>query len=174
MFLLKNIISKEECNFLTKVFYSEKLFEKNYDINSYSSPNSFGFRPSHNFNQYMDKLKPIIQKYSNNKIVNVNTYVREYKNNCELVKHTDRDDIGITLSICLYNDTNVNWELIADIDNKEYAYNANIGDGILLLNSNKVTHWRNPLICDYDKKYIAFFLHWIEIDENIKQKNTLI
>ena len=32
---------------------------------------------------------------------NVNTYVREYRNSAFLAKHIDREEISITMSICL-------------------------------------------------------------------------
>lgn len=174
MHLIESLLTKEECEFLSKQFYIEKSIQKNYDLDNYKTSNSYGFRPSNYFNSYMDKLKPIVRKYVQNNLNNVNTYVREYKNGCFLGKHVDREDIGITLSICLHNSTKKDWPLMALVDGKEFGYSANPGDGILLTDSHNTLHWRDTLECDESASFIALFVHWKEMDKNDKQKTTLI
>jgi hypothetical protein len=160
--LIKNIINYNECKYLSELFDAEKITTKSND-NSIMTNNSYGFGTCNVFDDYMNILKKkVLQYFSNNthKLLNVNTYVREYVNDSFLKKHVDRADINVTLSICLYSNINKSWPLIAEIDGQEYSLDTQIGDGILLIDSDKITHWRNELICNKDERVIQFFLHW--------------
>jgi hypothetical protein len=170
----KNILSKEECEFLHNQFLIEKKININVD-NDYEGlgTNTYGFRPSNIFNEYMDKLKPMITSClldNDNNIENVNTFIREYKTGSFLSKHVDRDDIGITLSICLYSNIDKEWPLCAEIDGKDFCKNTEIGDGLLLLTGNKTVHWRDFLECNEDEYVLQFFVHW----KLKKNKKTII
>jgi hypothetical protein len=170
--LIKNIINYDECKYLSELFDAEKIKRKSNDNpimtnNSYGfgtrNVNSYGFGTRNVFDDYMNILKKkVLQYFSNNthKLLNVNTYVREYVNDSFLKKHVDRPDINVTLSICLYSNINKTWPLIAEIDGHEYSFDTQRGDGILLIDSDKITHWRNELICNKNERVIQFFLHW--------------
>lgn len=161
--ILKNILTKEECEYLHQQFLIEKNINADVENHDKFGPNTYGFRPSDIFNKYMDTLKPHIQKCIGNDYIfeNVNTYIREYKNGSSLIKHTDRLDIGITLSINLFSNINKIWPLYEERDGNELAYEAETGDGIIILDPHKIIHWRDTLVCNDDEYVLQFFVHWI-------------
>jgi len=174
IYLIPNILSEEECKFLATQFDLEKSNTKNVD-DIRATPNTFGFRPSNKFNVYLNKLKPkVLETLNITDLTNTNVYVREYKNDSFLVKHLDRTDINITMSICLESTINKQWPLWAEIDNKNVNFNTNVGDCIILTDSDKIIHWRNKLICNENERVLQFFLHWKKIDYSKKQSKTLI
>ena len=122
IYFIPNILSKEECVFLSKQFDIEKVNNSSSD-KMVETNASFGFRPSYNFDKYMEKLKPKVLEFNNGieHLDNVNTYVREYFNGAFLTKHIDRTDISVTISICLESTINKAWPLCANFNNKEYG-----------------------------------------------------
>ena len=160
--LIKGILTKEECKFLAHQFDIDKKINQSIDTLK-DTGNSYGFPPSDIFNEYLDKLKSKILEINSNidDLTNVNTFVREYKNNDFLRKHKDRKDISTTMSICLESTINKEWLLSAEIDGIEYSFNTNVGDAIILFNADKIEHWRDTLICDENERILQFFLHWI-------------
>lgn len=175
VYFIPNILSNEECEFLSKRFDIEKENTFSRDIKADTNA-SFGFRPSYNFDKYLDILKPKVLEFNNEieHLDNVNTYVREYFNSAFLTKHIDRKDISVTMSICLDSTINKEWPLFVEIDGKEYSHHANIGDGILLFGADKNIHWRNTLICKENEKVLQFFLHWMPVKYINKKIKSLI
>jgi hypothetical protein len=174
IYLIPNILSEKECKFLTTQFDLEKSKTKSFD-DIRTTPNTFGFRPSDKFNIYLDKLKPkVLETLNTIDLIDTNTYVREYKNKSFLAKHKDRTDINITMSICLESTINKEWPLWAEIDNKNVNFNTNVGDGIILMDSDKIIHWRDELICNENERVLQFFLHWKKTNYSKKQTKTLI
>lgn len=171
---IPNILSKEECDFLASQFDIERKYRPSADDKD--TNNTFGFGAPHYFNVYMDKLKSKVLEFNKEieSLNNVNTYVREYVNESFLNKHIDRKDISVTMSICLYSTINKEWPLCTEIDGKEYCFNTNVGDGILLFDADKTTHWRDTLICNENERVIQFFLHWKPINFISKKIKTLI
>ena len=175
VYFIPNVLSKEECEFLSKQFDIEKIGhasgDKIVDTNA-----SFGFRPSYNFDKYMEMLKPKVLEFNKEieHLDNVNTYVREYRNSAFLTKHIDRTDISVTMSICLDSTINKEWPLFVEIDGKEYSHHTNVGDGIILFGADKNVHWRNPLECDENQRVLQFFLHWMPINYVAKKTKSLI
>ena len=175
VYFIPNVLSKVECEFLSKQFDIERVNhasgDKILDTNA-----SFGFRPSYNFDNYMEKLKPKVLEFNKGieHLDNVNTYVREYRNSAFLTKHIDRTDISVTMSICLDSTINKEWPLVVEIDGKEYSYHTNVGDGIILFDADKNIHWRNSLICNENERVLQFFLHWMPINYVAKKTKSLI
>ena len=171
IYFLNNLISQIDCEKLTSEFRKQQKTKLNADI-SHSLTNNkttYGFRGYGEFDKFLNSIKPIIiQLNGNRKIKNVNSFVREYKNGSILKKHVDREDIGITLSICLFSNIKSNWPLCAEYDNIEISHNTNVGDGLLIINSDKITHWRDELVCNDDESVIQLFLHWKEISTDKK------
>lgn len=163
---LNNLISPKDCEILVSEFRKQEKTKSNADI-SHSLINdktTYGFKGYGEFDKLLNSLKPMITELNDNKkIKNVNSFVREYKNGSVLKKHTDRPDIGITLSICIFSNIKNEWPLSAEYNDVEVSYNTNIGDGVLIMNSDKITHWRDELICDENESVIQLFLHWKEI-----------
>jgi len=175
IYLIPNILSKEECDYLSKKFDKERMFKTSGDKKTHTN-NTFGYGFSYDFDKYMQILKPKVLEFCDNidEINNVNTYVREYINNSFLQKHIDRKDISITMSICLESTINKEWPLCAEIDDKHYCFNTNVGDGILLFDADKTVHWRDALICNKKERVLQFFLHWMPINYINKTKKSLI
>ena len=160
--LIKGILTKEECKSLAHQFDIDKKIKPSIDDIQHTG-NSYGFQPSDIFNEYLDKLKSKILEINSNidDLSNVNTFVREYKNNDFLIKHFDRKDISTTISICLESTINKEWPLYAKINNQEHSVNMDVGDGTLLFDADNIVHWRNTLICNENERVLQFFLHWI-------------
>lgn len=179
IYFLPNLLSNSECKKLLEIFEIEKKIIPSSDVSVIYSgtKNSYGFQPiSDNFNVYLDKLKSIIIDINPTitNLFNVNTYVREYRNESFLEKHIDRKDISITMSICLESTIEKEWPLSAHIENKDYSFNTNVGDGILLFNADKTTHWREKLSCDNSQRVVQFFLHWKPDFSEQKKQKTII
>jgi hypothetical protein len=173
--LIKGILTNEECNNLIKQFDIEKKINPSYDKIK-DTGNTYGFEPSYTFNSYLEKLKSKILEINSNidDLTNVNTYVREYKNNDYLKKHVDRSDISVTMSVCLETTINKNWPLCVEINDQEHSYNINTGDGLLLFHADKITHWRDMLICNENERVVQFFLHWAPVKYETKKSKTII
>ena len=171
--LLKGILTKEECKFLAQQFDIDKKIKASVDVEK-DTGNSYGFLPSIIFDTYLDKLKLKILEidYNISDLTNVNTYVREYKNNDFLRKHKDRKDISTTMSICLESTINKEWPLSAEINDTEYSFNTNVGDAIVLFDADKIQHWRDTLTCNENERVIQFFLHWVP--KHAKKIKTLL
>lgn len=179
IYFLPNLLSNSECKNLIEIFETEKKIIPSSDISVIHSgtKNTYGFQPNSNyFNQYLDKLKSNIINIDSTitNLLNVNTYVREYRNKSFLEKHIDRKDISITMSICLESTIKKDWPLKANIENKDYSFNTNEGDGILLFNADKNTHWREELNCDDNQRVVQFFLHWKPDFSPQKKQKTII
>jgi len=175
VYFLPNILTKEECFHLSTQFDIERKKASSKD-NAVNYGKSFGFRPSYNFEQYLEILKPKVLEFEPalDALNNVNTYVREYLNNSFLKKHIDRKDISVTMSICIESNINKEWPMYVEIDNVEYSFNTNVGDAILLFNADKNVHWRHELECSEDERVLQFFLHWMPISYIGKKTKTLI
>jgi hypothetical protein len=173
---IPNILTNSECVHLSKQFDIERKHQNSADTEYAGTNISFGFSPSFGFNTYLNKLKSTVLKYNNSfdDLLNVNTFVREYVNTSMLKKHLDRKDISVTMSICLESTINKEWPLCAEIDNKEYCFNTNVGDAILLFDADKIHHWRDTLICNENERVLQFFLHWTPVDYITKKTKTII
>ena len=173
---IPNLLTKEECEHLVKQFDISKIKNPSADWD-WLTGNSFGFgSKSIEFNKYMDILKPkILEFYPENTILNnVNTFVREYLNGSFLKPHIDREDIGITLSICLELNIKGTWPLCAKVNDEEKCFNINVGDGLLMTTAYKTPHWRSTLICDKNERVVQLFIHWKETDYLSKKIKTLL
>jgi hypothetical protein len=164
---LNNIISPEDCEMLVSEFRRQQKTKINADNDHplVNNETTYGFKGYGEFDKLLNIIKPTVAKLNDNKkIKNVNSFVREYKNGSVLKKHVDREDIGITLSICLFSNIKYHWPLYAEYNNVEISHNTKIGDGLIIFNSNKIVHWRDELICEENESVIQLFLHWKEIE----------
>jgi len=176
VFFIPNILSKDECKYLSEQFDIERRYNMSTDYEYTGTNVSYGFAPSFLFNTYLDKLKSKVLEYNSNidDLLNVNTYVREYVNYSKLNKHIDRTDISVTISICLESTINKEWPLYAEIEGKEYCFNTNAGDAILLFDADKNIHWRNQLQCNKNERVLQFFLHWMPVNYVSKKTKTIV
>ncbi len=104
-----------------------------------------------------------------------NSFARIYQNGNYLKCHTDRPGLHVTLSVCVYDDTGVDWPMHFSKRLVNGPWNSNwkvdafkqsyssfvtaVGDGVVCLGT-RVPHWREPLACAPDKKIIQVFYHW--------------
>jgi hypothetical protein len=178
VYFIDNLLSIEECNFLSRQFDIDKKTNPSTDgFKSSGVINSYGFRPNNKeFNAYLDKLATKILTFDRNitDLIKVNTYVREYKNKSFLKKHTDRKDISVTLSICLESTINKNWPFFAEVNNEEYSFTTKVGDAVLLFDADKIVHWREELNCEENQRVVQFFLHWMPVSHTLKKQKTII
>jgi len=179
IYFLPNLLSNSESKNLLQIFETEKKITPSSDVSRILSgtKNSYGFRPiSDDFNFYLDKLKSKVIEFNPTitNLINVNTYVREYRNKSFLEKHIDRKDISITMSICLESTIEKEWPLNATFNDTNYSFNTNVGDGILLFNADKILHWREKLNCDDSQRVVQFFLHWKPDFSKQKEQKTII
>jgi hypothetical protein len=178
VYFIPDLLSVKECEFLSNQFDNDRKHNASTDEFKNSGVlNSYGFKPTNNeFNIYLDKLVSKILTYNHNitDLVKVNTYVREYRNESFLEKHTDRKDISTTMSICLDSTIKKKWPLFTQIDGKEYSFNTNVGDAILLFDADKHIHWREELVCEENQRVLQFFLHWKPVTHILKKQKTII
>ena len=176
IFFIPNILTKEECKYLSEQFDIERKYNASMDSGYAKTNISYGFEPSFAFNTYLDKLKSKVLECDPNldDLLNVNTFIREYINTSTLAKHIDRKDIGVTMSICLESTINKDWPLCAQIEGKEYCFNTNVGDAIVLFDADKNPHWRNTLECEKTERVIQFFLHWKPVNYIRKKTKSLL
>jgi hypothetical protein len=78
------------------------------------------------------------------------------------------------MSICLESTINKEWPLCAEIEGKDYCFNTEVGDAILLFDADKTPHWRNILICNNNERVVQFFLHWIPVNYTTKKTKSLL
>lgn len=104
-----------------------------------------------------------------------NTYTRIYRNTNTLKCHTDRKDLDVTISICVFSNLTFEWPIfISNVqinhpwDNNlpihEYkadatSYITPVGSGVACLGI-KNPHWRETLNCNEDQMVIQTFYHW--------------
>lgn len=176
IYFLPNVLPIHECERLTKIFDEERIYTASVDNEYSGTKNSYGFRPSFRFDNYLETFKPKIFEYNKdiNWVKNVNTFIREYKNGSILEKHIDRRDISVTMSICLESTIKSSWSIYANVNNKEYSFTTNVGDAVLLFDADKTVHWRNELVCNEKERVVQFFLHWQPSEINMKNIQSII
>jgi hypothetical protein len=166
---LENIIPLEDCEKITQLVMDLMCNRPDMvEYSAYSAPNSTGILtdsiPECNIWLYM--LKEKIEEIVGFEVDVVNTYCREYVNSCSLPIHIDRADIGITLTVCIENPTNLEWPICSkDYDGSTICKDIKVGDGLLIHNSRELEHWRDELVCREDEYIFMMFLHWIKKEE---------
>jgi len=175
VYYLNNILSKIDCIELFNKFKKEKKNSSNLDLlggHMININSTYGFVPSEYFSNYLEKLKPKIESYfDNKKLISSNVFIREYKNDSFLNKHVDRNGLSIGLSICLHNNTTTTWPLYVEYNDSIKRFDCKIGDGILITDATHIPHWREVLKCEDSQSITQLFLHW-NID-NSKTHKTL-
>lgn len=176
VYFIPDILTKDECKYLSKQFDIEKKVNASADKEHAGTNISYGFEPSLTFNIYLDKLKSSVLKCNNNfdDLLNVNAFVREYINTSTLKTHIDRKDISVTMSICLESTIDKEWPLYVKINDENFQFNTNVGDAIILFDADKNPHWRNQLECNENERVIQLFLHWKPVNYRSKKIKSLL
>ena len=166
---LEKIIPLEDCEKITQLVMNLMCNRPEMvEYSAYSAPKSTGVRTDtiSECDIWLYVLKEQIEDIVGFKIKPVNTYCREYVNGSSLPKHTDRKDIGVTLTVCIENPTGVEWQICSkDYDDSVTCKDIKVTDGLIIYNSNELEHWRDELICGEDEYVFMMFLHWIKEEE---------
>lgn len=161
---LENIIPIEDCEKITQLAMNLMCNKPELaHYNADGSPNSVGIRTDSiiECNIWLYELKSKVEELVGFEVNTVNTYCREYNPGAVLDKHKDRADIGITLSICIENPSNIEWPICSnDYDGSIICKDIKVGDGLLIYDSHELEHWRDELICGEDDYIFMMFLHW--------------
>jgi len=159
-----NILTGEECKDLAFEILDASLdgkLHKETDERYYK--NSYGSQlPSHW--KLFDKFTEDVSELVGKKLKPANPYCRIYNHESTLNPHTDRDGLDWTLSICVFDNTDVVWPLQVETEDDTYGYIIKVGNGAIM-NGTKYKHWRDPLNCGYGKMAIYIFLHWVEVND---------
>lgn len=161
---LENAIPLEDCEKITQLVMDLMCNRPDMvEYNPVQVPNSTGVRTDiiPECDIWLHILKEKIEEIVGFEVDAVNTYCREYVNGGALPKHVDREDIGITLSVCIENPTNIEWPICSkDYDGSVICKDIKVGDGLLIYNSHELEHWRDELVCGEDEYVFMMFLHW--------------
>lgn len=112
------------------------------------------------FEAILRQITPTIkQKTGYNNISIQNSFSRIYFNNSILPRHVDRHGLDITVTACIYDDTNVKWPLYVETENGIKEVITEVGDAGIILGT-KMNHWRDRLICENRKMVMQCFFHW--------------
>lgn len=157
---LEKLFDQDRCKHLSHVLLNK--FNEN-KLSSESSNehygNSYGSTIDE-FEKILYELTPLIREKTNiENIKEENSYSRIYFNDSILKSHVDRKGLDLTLSVCLFNNTNIEWPLSVEHEGKVIDVVTNIGDGALILGT-KMKHWRERLICDSTQMIMQCFFHW--------------
>mgnify|MGYP006272025241 CR=1 FL=1 len=174
----KDIVTQKQCFTVAKKMVQLKNENKlnaeghNYDAHYYY--NSFG---SCNLPEALDLLStidPIIKRDHPN-LRFENCYTRIYQNGSTLRYHTDRPELYLTLSLCMFSNITTEWPLY--VSNVLYyglwretepfekyaadctAYITPPGTGVTCYGLTH-PHWREKLKCADDQMVIQTFYHW--------------
>ncbi len=161
---LENVIPLEDCEKITQLVMDFMCNTPHrVEYSAYGAPNSVGVGTDAipECNIWLYELKTKMEELVGFKLDTVNTYCREYSNGSSLDKHTDRNDIGVTLSVCIENPSNIEWPICSkDYDGSTICKDIKVGDGLLIYNANELEHWRDELVCGGDDYVFMMFLHW--------------
>lgn len=103
--------------------------------------NSFCLYGDSMFDLLLVKIKPVMEKYTETKLVETYSYARVYHKGNELKKHTDRSSCKISTTMNLGGDS---WKIYLELKNKKTkSFELNPGD-MLIYQGDKFKHWRKP------------------------------
>jgi len=178
--IVKKIVSKEMCNFFVNYFTIKKqtaktLFETkqispfNIDYghwNDSQAPNTYSCYADIAMETLLLKLKPIVEKITNIKLIENYSYTRVYKKGDILKKHIDRKSCEISTTLNLGGDRN--WSIYLEPNIK---INLTPGD-MLIYSGCELEHWRDAF--EGEECFQSFF-HYnnIEKKDHIKFDNRL-
>ena len=152
--ILRNFISKEKSTDLSFEFLKyckeNNLAGDSQAINSYCEYNYIPFL------ELLCEKTPEVSSIIGETVLPTYVYSRVYKNQSELVPHTDRDACEISLTLHLHGDST--WPIwIETPSGEKKSVDLNPGDAMLYL-GKIATHWRDSYIGEY---YAQVFLHYV-------------
>lgn len=168
---LKDVLSKELCNYLTHVLL--RAADIGYGKRPETDPQVPTARAivDHEivFETILEKIWPDIEDVLGEEVLPTYAYARLYGNGDELIKHIDRAACEISITVQLGRSHNYAWPIYMGGSRIDMAE----GDGVIYL-GNKIEHWRN--VCDGPQKYYSgqVFLHYVRKQgENAKEAGDM-
>ena len=177
--VFKDILTKQQCNTIANAMiylYENEIENLNYEKDDCYYNGSYGFRGIHEAEQLLPIIEEKVLKHYTGYTFD-NVYTRIYKNESTLNVHTDRQDLDLTLTVCVYSDISVSWPIhVSNIphqgewnfDKSDYyksdfkSFNTPIGTGVSCL-GRIYAHWRDKLVCQENEKVVQVFYHWKKI-----------
>lgn len=169
-FYFKNILTEEErlrfASIMLVLREDNQLLYEGVDAQGKPSEyynNSFGGNHPE-FEATLKRIQPRIEEELGIYLKPKNSFARIYYNGGTLTRHVDREGLDYTLSITLFSNLDSHWPLWC-IDKKGNTVPITIesGDGAMMLGT-KLTHWREPLVCNEEEFVIQLFMHWEQSD----------
>ena len=165
--LVKNLVSKEICHYLTSVFLR---MHHDAEINNYHHQDgqvndALSSIPTNPYNDtILEMLWPVAEKYANTELIPTYSYARLYCNGNVLKPHVDRPSCEISLTIQLYKSHDYVWPIYAE----GTRYDLDVGDAMMYLGCEK-SHWRDK--CEGPDGYYSgqLFLHYVKANGQYKQ-----
>jgi len=162
-FDLGQILSDTECTGLAgEVIEAYTIHELKLETDDRFYKNSYGGVTKGAW-EMLRKFQPLVEEKIGKKVIPQNPYCRIYNNGSTLNKHTDRDGLDWTISVCLYTDVGYEWPLIAQVDHWTEVSFPTIKGYASLVNGGALEHWREPLQCTDEQYVIQMFLHYKEV-----------
>lgn len=157
---IKGVFDEKRCADLSGILLES--YKKNnlaFEGGNSHYSNSYG-SSLREFNDLLAEMTPMIKEKSGYENISIkNSYSRIYFKDSILRKHKDRDGLDLTLSVCIYDDTDSSWPLHVEHDGSTKSIVTKVGDGALILGT-KMNHWRDTLECAEGKMVMQCFFHW--------------
>jgi len=173
--VIKKAISKELADFCYQYFLNKRevakhLFDVNY-ISPYTDyfgvwndsqiPNTYSHYADIVMETLLQKVKPIMEKESETKLIETYSYARIYKNGDELKRHKDRYSCEISTTMYLGGDE---WSIYIE---PNIEVNLKQGD-MLMYRGCELEHWREPF---EGKDCGQVFLHYNDASGKDAEQN---
>lgn len=169
--IVKNILSKELCNFLFQYFIMKDvavkyMFDTRYispysdDFGTFNDPQAPGY-----YSMYADpatevilvNLKQKMEKELKTKLIETYSYARVYRKGSILYRHTDRSECAFSTTLNLGGD---NWPIYLDTSGKknQAGIKIELSQGDMLIYRGDIhEHWREEFTKDV---CVQTFLHY--------------
>ena len=160
LIFLKDLFCQERCKELSNILLDYHNRGKlSFEGNNQHYRNSFGSSLPE-FNKILEELTPMVKEQTGyDNIIIKNSYSRIYFNGSVLKKHVDRKGLDITLSVCIFDNTEKEWPLHVQTDDGVKSIVTKVGDGAMILGT-KMEHWRDNMQCKEDQMVMQVFFHW--------------
>lgn len=153
--VLKEALTKEECDFLTKHMF--KLYEEGKLVKDSQCPLSDAVYGDPIFDTILQKFAKPIGDAVGKTLLPTYTYARIYRNGEILKRHKDRPSCEISATLTLGFDSKPIWPIFMD-EEKEIAISLDVGE-LVVYKGCDVVHWRPPFKGEW---HVQVFFHYVD------------
>ena len=167
---IKNIVSKDMCNFITKWLLKKMEFNSS-DEQCINSP-ALHSGQDEIMQALLHYVKPKVEKATKLKLKPIYAYSRIYKEGADLKPHRDRPACEISCSITLnynYKNKKYRWPLYM----AKKPINIKKGDGVIY-KGREITHSRKKFKEKEPSWHHQIFLHYVDLNGpfvNLQEEN---